>query len=125
MGAHEPLIWIVDSQDQSLIKKVYKKTSNPNDAGLTAVKESQGNISEIYLDARFNNTNKNRAISAFHELMHNKSQKGNEMHDSSMAVGAGALSGAGAFSSGLNSDDRQFMAPLLKEEVRQWMPPYK
>jgi hypothetical protein len=125
VGAHEPLVWIVASRSKSLIKKIYGKQSNSIGAGLTAVRESQGNISEIYLDADFNNTDKNRAIAAFHELMHNKSQKGNEMHGAAMAVGKGELTGAGPFSYGLNSADRDFMAPLLKDEVRQWMPPFK
>ena len=124
VDAHEPLVWILASQSESLISKVYKQQSNIIGAGLTAVRQSQGNISEIYLDAQFNNSNKNRAVAAFHELMHNKSQKGNEMHDAAMAVGKDALTGAGPFSFGLNSADRHFMAPLLKEEVRQWMPPF-
>jgi len=125
VGANEPLVWFVASQSKSLIKKAYGKKSDTIGAGLTAVRESKGNISEIYLDAKFNNTDKNRAIAAFHELMHNKSQKGNEMHDPAMAVGKGELTGASNFSSGLNSADRELMAPLLKDEVPQWMPPFK
>ncbi len=122
---HEPLVWFLPSKAKSLIKKVFNINPSQNDGGLTKVSSSRGNISEVYLDHPISKTARGRAFLAFHELMHNKLQQGDEMHDPSLGLGRGAIDMSSPFSASLNSEDCKLVAPELNTPVPQWMPPFR
>jgi len=118
---HEPVIWLLESAGDSLIKKVYG--DQPGKAGLTKVRGNKGNISEIYLDHRANQGATAQAKMAFHELMHNKLQKGDELHTESTGLGRERFE-LRPFGDDLMFDDIRLMAPVLDKPVRQYAGSY-
>jgi hypothetical protein len=118
---HEPVIWVLESSADSLIQKVYKDTPPATLAGLTKVRGNSGNISEIYLDHKANQTGVCQAKMAFHELMHNKLQMGNDLHTTTTESGALGLGrerlDCRPFGDDLNAADIRLMAPALEKPI--------
>ena len=125
-AANEPFVWLLGSKADSLIRKVYKVRVPDNNAGLTAVRAT-GNISEIYLDHQANQSSIGQAKMAFHELMHNKLQVGNTLHNADFGLGLNKelLDLKTAISATLDAENIRKMAPALKTPVPQWAPPFR
>src|SRR5262249_16103972 len=86
---HELIVYFLPSVEKSIIKKQVKGVFlKPGKAGRTIVKSSVvNNISEIYLDHPALINSLAIAKMAFHELMHNKLNKGDELHNSTEGGG--------------------------------------
>jgi hypothetical protein len=91
---HELLVYLVKNRDASLIKKYYKKVwdqdpPGPNVVGMTAPREVVGgNLAEVYYAHTFCDGEPERIADVIvHELMHNKLNMGNEMHNLAMFAG--------------------------------------
>jgi hypothetical protein len=124
-AAHEPIVWMLKDKSQSIIKKVYQNVPiSPTAAGQTYWKD-QGTISEVYLNDKSLITPSAKAKMAFHELMHNKLQKGDELHSSSYGTGLNLgslnLSDDGTQ---LDWDNKDMMAAALGKVVPQYEPPF-
>jgi hypothetical protein len=91
---HEMLVYLVKDTSKSLIRHHYPQewAKNPPDQnviGLTAVKQSaSGNLSEVYYAHPFLKDEPERiANTIIHELMHNKLNMDDDMHDLAPAIG--------------------------------------
>jgi hypothetical protein len=125
---NEPLIWLLESRADSLVRKVLKVTPPANAAGFTAWNSQLGGtISELYLDHPANGSGVSQAKMAFHELMHNKLQVGSALlHGSDYGLGLNReiLDFKTAFAANLDSENIKRMAKVLGTAVPQWVPPF-
>lgn len=91
---HELLVYLVKGPDKSLIKHHYPKefAKNPpdkNTLGLTAPNQPGGNLSEVYFAHEFLKDEPIRIADVIiHELMHNKLNRGDDMHSFAPFSGA-------------------------------------
>jgi hypothetical protein len=126
---HELIVYLLPSSKESIIKKQVKgAVIRAGKAGRTIVKDSTvGNISEIYLDHGALVNYLAIAKMAFHELMHNKLQMGDEMH--SWSNGGGGLADEQLFfgkplSIDANAENIELMAKALHKSAPQFkLPP--
>jgi hypothetical protein len=110
----------------SLAKRIVGTVPPKGTSGFTLTNTGFGNISEIYMDQL--GTGKKAAFLAFHELMHNKLGKGNEMHQ--MDIGGGGLAveslelnGSNPFAVSLSPENIQILAPVLHKSAWQFQWP--
>lgn len=123
---HEPIVWLVENKDASMIKQAYKNVQIPSHvAGMTFWRD-KGMVSEVYLNHPALEGSMRQAKMAFHELMHNKLQVGNELHGSDFGFGLNRelLDMATIFSATLDPENIQKLAPALSKPVTQWTPAF-
>lgn len=126
-AGHEPIVWMLPNKASSIIKKVYKDVRIPDDSGgLTKVNGNAGTISEVYMDYNALRTSHiAQAKMAFHELMHNKLQVGDQLHNPSYGNGLNLeklnLSDDGTQ---LDWDNKDKMGAALENNVFQYEPPF-
>jgi hypothetical protein len=117
---HEVLIYFLDSQADSLVRKVAAGASlGP---GGTTLIRSSGNISEVYVRESLaamgsgGDFARGLAVLAFHEAMHNKLKLGGSLH----ATGGGGMAATTVFANTkLSSKNIQQMAAALGRSVPQ------
>ena len=124
-AGHEPIVWMLPNKEASLIKKVYPGVPlSPSSAGTTYWKD-KGTISEVYMNDKSLITPKAQAKMAFHELMHNKLQIGDQLHSASygngLNLGSLNLSDDGTQ---LDWDNKDMMSAALGKVVPQYEPPF-
>jgi len=115
------VIYIVPTQSRSVIKARYGVNPPGADFGGSAyVRGKYGNISEIYTDYEGITSGSDAADLAFHELMHNKLQMGDEMHSMEGDLGLGrAVLGTSFFGNRLGPGDLRRLCPALASNVPQ------
>jgi hypothetical protein len=118
----ELAVYVLDSYRNSIIKPKYGLAVSASDTGNTYVGGAL-NLSEVYLKHDYHDTAETLANTIVHELMHNKLNMGNDMHDLAMFVGD-----AGGFmqeqlphntSLDPSSRDVSTLAPALSRNVAQ------
>ena len=112
--------YIVGTSSDSVIKSkafaqpVAGKTPSL-DAGLTAIGDARGNVSEVYLTGKA--IPKELANIICHELMHNKCNLGNEMHGKpNVNMGSSPTGESNFFAAG----DLNLLKPALANKVKQY-----
>jgi hypothetical protein len=124
-AGHEPIVWMLPNKAASLIKKVYPGVALDPSSGGTTYWKDKGTISEVYMDYQALISPAAQAKMAFHELMHNKLQKGKELHSTS--YGNGLNLGSINFSddgTALDWDNKEMMGAALSKVVPQYEPPF-
>jgi hypothetical protein len=112
--------YIVGKSSDSIIKsKAFAQPAvgaTPSlDAGLTAIGDSRGNVSEVYLVGKV--VPKEIANIICHELMHNKCNLGNEMHGKpNVNMGSTPTDENAFFAAG----DLNLLKPALSKAVKQY-----
>ena len=123
-AGHEPIVWMLPNKTASLIKKVYGVSPSASSAGTTYWKD-KGTISEVYMNDKSLISASAQAKMAFHELMHNKLQIGDQLHSTSygsgLNLGSLNLSDDGTQ---LDWDNKDMMAEALGKVVPQYEPPF-
>ena len=112
---HEVLIYLLKSKAQSRIKKVAPSMDLGKTSKGNTLISSQGNISEIYTSELSDWKMSDIVNLAFHELMHNKLQVGDDLHtDYGFGLAAGDVTGRT-----LNERNIEDMAKALATKVPQ------
>ena len=111
--------YLVGTTADSIIKSKAFGTppnrSGSNDAGLTAMGDARGTISEVYLTGKV--VPKELANIICHELMHNKCQLDNSMHKTTNANMAQSPTGESNF---IAAGDLNILKPALAKKVKQY-----
>jgi hypothetical protein len=112
--------YIVATSSDSVIKsKAFAQPAvgkTPSlDAGLTAIGDARGNVSEVYLTGKA--VPKELANIICHELMHNKCNLGNEMHQKPLVNMGASPTGEGNF---FAAGDLTLLKPALSNSVKQY-----
>jgi len=76
----EPVVYLVDDFSKSLIRPPISAKDAEKPTGRTRV-EGALNLAEVYLDAPYHSQAELLANTVIHELMHNKLNQGDAMHD--------------------------------------------
>jgi hypothetical protein len=107
------VVYFVRDRSQSIAARLGAQPSD-DAAGLTSF-TSSGVVSEVYVEG--NGPADKLALIAFHEIMHNKLQRGNSMHQN--AGGGVAVSPTKGWEQ-LTARNKQLMAGALRTPVRQY-----
>lgn len=119
---YELVVYVLNSHRDSLIKPRYKMAVGAGDTGNTYVGGAL-NLSEVYLKHDYHDTAETFANTIVHELMHNKLNMGNDMHDLAVFVGDGGgfMQEALPHNTKLEPSGRDVstLAPALSKSVAQ------
>jgi hypothetical protein len=107
------VVYFVRDPSRSIAARLGSSSSDDN-AGLTAF-TSSGVVSEVYVEG--NGPGEKLALIAFHEIMHNKLQRGNDMHKN--GGGGVAVSPVQGWEQ-LTPKNKQLMAAALRTPVPQY-----
>jgi hypothetical protein len=122
---HDVIVYILKNhgQSQSIIKRVYGVPPDSRFAGAT-MSGPKGWISEVYLDSAVNQDDKGLTYMIFHELLHNKCQKGDSLHTECGAgttdIASRSHTAGGVLETKFGECDKRLMAPHLGDQVKQY-----
>lgn len=112
---HDLVVYFVESPAGSIIRSLGAPIMTGDNGGFTSSTLKDGTISEVYVRQNF--PARKLANIAFHELMHNKLRRGNEMHGlRGLNMGVSPATEC----SFLSPRDVELMAQGLNAKVRQY-----
>lgn len=120
---HDVIVYILEKHKQSIIKKVYNVTPAAKFAG-SSYNGDKGWISEVYLDSEVNKSARGLTYMIYHELLHNKCEKGDSLHficdAGTTHIASAKHTTEGILRTTFSECDKKLMAPVLGKDVLQF-----